>query len=57
LGADSPAHVAINIKALDLELSASEIELLDGLYRPRDILNDYVSNPMPRHLGGVRTGS
>jgi aryl-alcohol dehydrogenase-like predicted oxidoreductase len=57
LGADSPAHVAINIKALDLELSASEIELLDGLYRPRDILNDYVSNSMPRHLGGVRTGS
>ena len=55
LGADSPGHVENNIKALDVGLSDDEIEMLDGLYRPRDILNDYVPNPMPRHLGGVLT--
>ena len=53
MGADSPGHVENNIKALDLELSEDEIEMLDSLYRPRDVLNDYVPNPMPRHLGGV----
>jgi aryl-alcohol dehydrogenase-like predicted oxidoreductase len=53
MGADSPGHVENNIKALDLELSESEIETLDSLYRPRDVLNDYVPNPMPRHFGGV----
>ncbi len=55
MGADSPEHVENNIKALDLELSEDEIETLDSLYRPRDVLNDYVPNPMPRHLGGVLT--
>ncbi len=55
MGADSPEHVENNIKALDLELSEDEIETLDSLYRPRDVLNDYVPNPMPRHLGGVQT--
>ena len=53
MGADAPGHVNNNIKALDLALSGEEIETLDSLYRPRDILNDYVPNPMPRHLGGV----
>ena len=57
LGADAPEHVDNNIKALDFNLSDDDIETLDGLYRPRDILNDYVPNPMPRHLGGVLTGS
>jgi aryl-alcohol dehydrogenase-like predicted oxidoreductase len=57
MGADSPGHVENNIKALDLELTHDEIESLDQLYRPRDVLNDYVPNPMPRHLGGVLTGS
>ena len=57
MGADSPGHVENNIKALDLELSESEIETLDSLYRPRDVLNDYVPNPMPRHLGGILSSS
>ena len=57
MGADSPGHVENNIKALDLELTQDEIESLDQLYRPRDVLNDYVPNPMPRHLGGVLTDS
>ena len=41
------------VKALDFELSPEEIEMLDGLYRPRDVINDHHRNPMPRHLGGV----
>jgi len=39
-----------NVKALDLELTTDEIETLDALYRPRDVINDYVPNPMPRLL-------
>ncbi len=57
IGAGSVSQVENNIKALDLELSPSEIETLDQLYRPRDVINDHVPNPMPRHLGGVLTDS
>ncbi len=57
MGADSPGHVENNIKALDLELSEDEIVALDSLYKPRDVLNDYVPHPMPRHLGGVLSSS
>ena len=50
-----------NVRALDLELTPEEIASLDALYRPRDVVNDYVTDPMPRHLGGVlvtpQTGS
>ena len=46
-----------NVDALNLELTPDEIESLDQLYRPRDVVNDYVRDPMPRHLGGVLTGS
>ncbi len=53
IGAGSASQVENNIKALDLELSPDEIETLDQLYRPRDVINDHVPNPMPRHLGGV----
>jgi len=57
ISAASLRQLENNVKALDLELTADEIETLDRLYRPRDIVNDYVSNPMPRHLGGVLTSS
>ena len=43
------------VKALDFELSPDEIAFLDGLYRPRDVINGQVRHPMPRHLGGVQT--
>jgi aryl-alcohol dehydrogenase-like predicted oxidoreductase len=55
IGAGSVRQVENNIKALDLELTTDEIEILDALYRPRDVINDHVPNPMPRHLGGVQT--
>ncbi len=57
IGAGSVSQLENNTKALDLELSTDEIETLDALYRPRDVINDYVANRMPRHLGGVLTGS
>jgi aryl-alcohol dehydrogenase-like predicted oxidoreductase len=56
IGAGSVSQVENNIKALDLELATNEIEILDALYRPRDVINDHVPNPMPRHLGGVQPG-
>ncbi len=43
------------VKALDFELSPDEIAFLDGLYRPRDVINGQVRHPMPRHSGGVQT--
>ena len=57
IGAGSASQVENNIKALDLELTLDEIETLDRLYRPRDVINDPVPNRMPRHLGGVLTDS
>jgi len=57
LGADAPEHIENNIKALEVELSDEEVETLDSLYRPRDFLHDYNPDPMPRHLGGVMTGT
>ncbi len=57
IGAGSASQVENNIKALDLELTPDEIETLDRLYRPRDVINDHVPNPMPRHFGGVLTES
>ena len=57
IGAGSAIQVENNIKALDLELTLDEIETLDALYKPRDVINDHVPNPMPRHLGGVLTDS
>ena len=55
IGAGSVSQVENNVKALDLDLSLDEIETLDQLYRPRDVINDHVPDPMPRHLGGVLT--
>ncbi len=57
IGAGSASQVENKIKALDLELTPDELEILDGLYRPRDVINDHVPNPMPRHLGGVQPDS
>jgi aryl-alcohol dehydrogenase-like predicted oxidoreductase len=50
IGASSVGQLENNVNALDLELSPDEIETLDGLYRPRDVINDHVPEPMPRYL-------
>jgi aryl-alcohol dehydrogenase-like predicted oxidoreductase len=50
IGASSVSQVENNVRALDLELSAEEIETLEKMYRPRDVINDYVPEPMPRYL-------
>ena len=57
IGAGTVSHVENNVNALDLELTSDEIETLDRLYRPRDVINDHVPDRMPRHLGGVLTES
>lgn len=57
VGASSVIQMENFVKALDFKLSPEEIASLDELYRPRDVINDHVSNPMPRYLGGVLTGS
>jgi len=39
-----------NVRALEAHLSLDEIGSLDDLYRPRDVINDYVPIPMPGYL-------
>ena len=55
VGASAISHVDCSVQALDFELTPDEIEELDGLYRPRDVINDHVPNPMPRYLRGDQT--
>jgi aryl-alcohol dehydrogenase-like predicted oxidoreductase len=52
IGASTVSQVESNVRALDLELTAKELETLDKMYRPRDVINDHVPNPMPRYLEG-----
>ncbi len=56
IGASSVSQLENNVAALDLELSTDEIETLDQLYRPRDVINDHVPEPMPRYLEGNSDG-
>ncbi|MDE0064165.1 MAG: aldo/keto reductase [Gammaproteobacteria bacterium] len=53
IGASTPGQVENNVRALDLELTAEEIDGLSAMYRPRDVINDYVPEPMPRYWQGV----
>ncbi len=57
ISAASASQLDDDVAALELDLTPEEIESLDRLYRPRDVVNDYVTEPMPRHLGGVLAGS
>ncbi len=57
IGASSVSQLENNVKALDLDLTLDEIETLEQLYRPRDVINDHVPNPMPRHLEGKLNGT
>ena len=49
LGASTVDQVTNNVEALDRALTADETRNLDALYRPRDVINDYVPEPMPRY--------
>ena len=57
ISAASVSQLENNVNALNLELTQEEIDSLDQLYRPRDVVNDHVPVPLPRHLGGVLTDS
>jgi aryl-alcohol dehydrogenase-like predicted oxidoreductase len=50
IGASSVSQLENNVNALNLELTTGEIETLEEMYRPRDVINDYVPNPLPRYL-------
>ena len=50
IGASSVSQIENNVNAMNLELTPDEIETLDALYRPRDVINDHVPKPMPRYL-------
>jgi len=52
IGASSVTQVENNVGALALKLSTDEMNTLDNLYRPRDVINDYVTEPMSRYLQG-----
>ena len=53
ISAASVEQLDNNVAALDIELSPDEIASLDEMYRPRGVVNDYVTELMPRHLGGL----
>ena len=57
IGASSMSQLEDNVKALDLELTLDEIETLDQLYRPRDVINDHVPEPMSRYFEGKSDGT
>ncbi len=52
IGASSVTQVENNVGALALKLSTDEMNTLDNLYRPRDVINDYIPEPMSRYLQG-----
>ncbi|MDH3531998.1 MAG: aldo/keto reductase, partial [Gammaproteobacteria bacterium] len=56
MGASTVEQIENNIGALNFELAAEEIETLDAMYRPRDVINDYVTEPMPRYWRGETNG-
>ena len=56
IGASSVSQLENNVAAMQLELTADEIETLDQLYRPRDVINDHVPEPVPRYLEGNSDG-
>ncbi len=56
IGASSVRQLENNVGAMDLELTLDEVAMLDQLYRPRDVINDHVAEPMPRYLQGNLNG-
>ncbi len=50
IGASSVSQLENNVNAMNLELTLDEIETLNQLYRPRDVINDHVPKPMSRYL-------
>jgi aryl-alcohol dehydrogenase-like predicted oxidoreductase len=49
ISAPSTEQLDLNIKSLEVRLTEEEIESLDVLYHPRDLINDYVTELTPRY--------
>jgi aryl-alcohol dehydrogenase-like predicted oxidoreductase len=56
VGASSVSQLENNVAAMNIELTLDETETLDQLYKPRDVINDHVPEPMPRYLEGKSDG-
>ena len=52
IGASSVSQLENNVSAIYFELTLDEVESLDRLYKPRDVINDHVPNPMSRYFEG-----
>lgn len=48
IGADSPEQLQLAVAAGEIKLSQQELDYLEELYRPRDIINDYNEVRRPR---------
>ncbi len=57
IGASTLSQLENNVNAMNLELTPDEIETLDQLYRPRDVINDHVPEPMSRYFEGKSDGT
>ena len=57
VSAATPDQLDNNVSALDLELEPAERASLEEMYRPRGVVNDYVTDLPQRHLGGVLPGA
>ena len=49
ISAPTTEQLDLNIKSLEVQLTEEEIESLDVLYHPRDLINDYVTELTPRY--------
>ena len=49
ISAPSTDQLDLNIRSLEVQLTEREIEGLDALYHPRDLINDYVTELTPRY--------
>jgi len=53
ISAASVEQLDENVAAFDLELTPEEVSTLEAMYRPRRVVNDYVTEFVPRHNGGI----
>jgi aryl-alcohol dehydrogenase-like predicted oxidoreductase len=56
VGASTVSQIENNIAAFDFDLTTDELESLDAMYKPRDVINDYVPEPVPRYWQGETNG-
>ena len=48
IGVETEAQLDENLAALDIQLTAEEMQVIDRCYTPCDVINDYNVNRIPR---------